>query len=268
MSVPTGGDAKYKIPDKEQSLFELIQNNCEGYDPMLLFLIGYNYNKLEGNYKDQSFYKLAELIQDKINKKSMNSVEMERTYRELYKQNSLSEVLNLTWLKRHKKKFEEENEEESLMIKQPRIAQEEHKDENLDEGSAFDDDDDLDVRQMPSFLGQKPVNAESPFEKANSDTYQDLLKHQQKLQEEEKRKEEEENQRLIEQLLEEEKKNVREDDERRKELERKSLLEAQRIQEELEKEHQEKRKEEEEKNKPECKICFDVIEFDEIVVLG
>eukprot|EP00343_Euplotes_focardii_P011243 CAMPEP_0205830956 /NCGR_PEP_ID=MMETSP0206-20130828/42604_1 /ASSEMBLY_ACC=CAM_ASM_000279 /TAXON_ID=36767 /ORGANISM="Euplotes focardii, Strain TN1" /LENGTH=226 /DNA_ID=CAMNT_0053135107 /DNA_START=193 /DNA_END=873 /DNA_ORIENTATION=+ len=194
--------------------------------------------------------------------KLLNDVERERTYRELYKQGSLSDVLNLAWFKRHKKKFEEENEEVSLMIKRRDV--EEVKSPNLGDASAFDEEED---HNMPSFLEKidKIASEEVEKEKEQPDTYQQLLQYQFQVDSSKRKKEEEENEKLIKQMLEEEQKDeiLRND-----ELEKQSLLEAQRIQKEFEEESMKVREEEEEKNKPECKICFDSIEFDEIVVLG
>jgi ariadne-1 len=230
-------------------------------------LIGINYEKFKHNYQPSTFYGLAKLLQKKLNSGVLEGADLQRTYNELFEQESLTQVFDLFWMKRHKKKFEEENEEVSLMVKpkvqngmvsHPKPAKEERKGDHESSNG-----------NIPSFLMEvdpeevkaEPAPMQEMVKEVKSDTYQELLKLQEQEDKARRQAEEEENQRLIEQIM-------KEEEERQWKLEAESALAAQQLAEQLEKEAEEKRKEEEEKNKPECKICFDTIEFEEIMPLA
>lgn len=242
--------------------------------------MGYNYANLKDSYDDSSFITLLEILQKSIGKLGLNNVELERTYKELYTQDSLGDVLNLFWFKRYKKKFEEENKEKeiSLMVQRPdtpprnnghgpqmvkinnQYGQEDAKME--DEESAFDVD-----PVEPQYYGNKPspVVSEAASVKQPGGLYQELIRLEQENQKQRgPPPSDKESERLIAQLVEEEKKLEQQERERKQREDEEGLLYAQQLQQQLEAEAAQKRQEEEEKNKPECKICFDSIEFDEI----
>ncbi|CAI2367338.1 unnamed protein product [Moneuplotes crassus] len=279
MAVPTGGINRYGILEiQEKDLFTLIKEEAQGFDPMLLFLLGYNYCKLEGNYNGKSFFELAKIIQKSIKGNLLNKVELQATYRKLYGQDYLSDVLNLSWFKRHKEAFEQNNEEVSLMKRNPKREQEECKDDSLsvaDASSPTKSPNGLLVKEeektdlISSFLKSDiSSDLKSEDKRNSSETYHQLIEHQQRLETERKLKEEEENKKLIDQMLAEEKLHQEEAQQRAAEEEQESIRVAQEIQKKFEEESKQRREAEEEKNKPECKICYDVIEFDDINVIG
>ena len=211
--------------NKDQSLFSLLTNSDQNFDTMLIFLIGYNYHKFEDNYKGQSFFELAEIIQKKINTKLLSKVELEKTYRVLYEQEALSEVLGLMWFKRYKQKFETENEEVSLMINQqrqdkiykkrekpiefvkeeikelkPEIVEKEEPKQNLP--VFLQDTDPVEIEKIPELIKE-----ESNYEK--------LLTEQMKIERQQEIYEEQQKQLLIKQLMEEEEKYLMEEKERK-----------------------------------------------------
>jgi hypothetical protein len=230
-------------------------------------LIGVNYEKFKHNYEPMTFYRLAKLLQKKLNSGLLEGAELQRTFNELFEQESLTQVFDLFWMKRHKKKFEQENEEVSLMIK-PKVQNGhiEHPKPSKEEKKMEEPPADANI---PSFLMEvdpeevkaEPVVMPEMVKEDKSDTYQELLKLQQKEDEARRKAEEEENLKVIEQIM-------KEEEERQKQLNEESERAALQLAEQMEKEAEEKRKEEEEKNKPECKICFDTIEFEEIMPLA
>lgn len=71
MEVPTAGPKKFNVAKEAKhdgTLFELIQNEWQRFDPMLMFLLGNCYSRLKDSYEGESFISLAKIIQNSISK--------------------------------------------------------------------------------------------------------------------------------------------------------------------------------------------------------
>jgi len=98
--VPTKSTNRQNLQvSQDTDIFSLVKNNCADYDPVLLFLIGYNYCKFEQTYQDQSFFDLAQVIQKGISKRQLSDSQIIDTYSKLYSQTSLEQIFKLDWLK-------------------------------------------------------------------------------------------------------------------------------------------------------------------------
>jgi hypothetical protein len=238
---------------------------------MLMFMLGSCYTRMMDCYEGESFFNLAKIIQNSISKNTLSNIELERTYKVMYEQESLSDVLGLIWFKRHKKKFDDQNPE-SLMIRKPdtppkedmQVDTEDVKEDPDYERSAFSDDEE---EEMPAFMKDvEPVNIEI-VKNVKSNPYRELLAAQMIEDNLQRDAMEKENQKLIKAMMEEEQNYERQHSENRKQQEMESMIAAQRLQDDFESEEIKIREEEEEKNKPECTICFDTINYSDIIPL-
>ena len=265
--------------DNSDNILETISSSCSTYDPILMFLIGVNYERFKHNYSSNSFKILAEIIQKRIGKKLMNQLEVLKTYENLLEQDNLSSVFDLVWLSRFKDKFEEENEEISLVR---RVSDEDHKqlqnkfavvppakgDVSMEEHNFFAQPviDHKENNQQYRLEKIDVLPEQSCFDVPDEDM-EGIHKLQQELDKEEQTrlmKEQEESERFIQQLLQEEK---REQENKRKEEEL-SLKMIQQIELEELKALEERKHKESESSKPECKICYDAIDYQEIYPLS
>jgi hypothetical protein len=247
----------------------------------MMFLLGINYEKFKGNYSTESkkilqfleFIELADALNTQISKKGLSDVELSRTYAKLYEQKKLNEVLDLIWLRRYKKqiKFDSDDEEMSLMIKKDKPVGEQNKKAKHDNPKSYFDSDSSSDEEMPQFVKMAIVSTENKKvvdkneDPPKGDLYQELLRLESQKHSEEN---EEETQMMIKRLQEEDERQMRLEQEKRKRDEEDSIKAAQKLEQELIKQDEEEKKMEEEKNKPECKICFDTIEFQEIIPLS
>ncbi|CAI2376570.1 unnamed protein product [Moneuplotes crassus] len=80
---------------------------CFALDPVVLFLLGYNYRKFEDDCGSSRFEEFVESVKESMDTRIMSNAELEQTYSTLYNQSSLSEVFKLDCLKNHKTTFQD-----------------------------------------------------------------------------------------------------------------------------------------------------------------
>ena len=284
------------ISQDDRQIYSILKEECKKYDPILMFYIGCNYTRMNDDYEVNSFIKLAQILNSQISGKKLNEAELDRTFQRLSQQKDLSEVLDLFWLKRFKKDFEAGIEEKSLVNKKPLPSDLEGQSFMIREDIKMDVDE-----EMPSFLQENNNKRESdPNDqiypnlddeidlsrlKYESDKSVRLRDEEEKSQhavmqlirqeedtvrlrhEQQRMKDDEMSQQAVIQMLKQEEDQMRLEQEMRQHAESEDLEAALRIQNELEAQEKEEIKQEEEKNKPECKICYDNIEFEEIIPL-
>ncbi|CAI2368984.1 unnamed protein product [Moneuplotes crassus] len=94
-----------------KSLLAAVSKQCKGFDPGLMFCLGFTYCRLGDKYDPKGFIALAKIAHKKISRHRFPRDKIEKTYRDMYEQDYLGEVLNLQWFKDEHDAFEEEFQE-------------------------------------------------------------------------------------------------------------------------------------------------------------
>ncbi|CAI2373738.1 unnamed protein product [Moneuplotes crassus] len=83
-----------------------IHNDMESLSPTVIFLLGFNYHKLHEQYQNEIFLDLAKIIENGVETHSLSTFNKDQIFRELYQQNTLSQVLRLKWFKNQQEAFD------------------------------------------------------------------------------------------------------------------------------------------------------------------
>ncbi|CAI2369937.1 unnamed protein product [Moneuplotes crassus] len=94
--------------------------SLQNYDPVLLFLIGYNYAKFEATNSDPNFVSIAGELQKALSQLGNTSGDRLEIYDRLYSQENLNEVLSLRCLQNKVVKAKAPNKQNSNRAKCPK----------------------------------------------------------------------------------------------------------------------------------------------------